>query len=162
MFDNGSRSFFHGETYSKGVDFERLKNNQQRVFFLMLDGQWHLPKEIQAVGGAKGLTRVRALREAQYGGLTIEKERISSGLWRYRLDLNTVTDEIVNNYREWSFTKPASDEKAWVDRCRKRLHKVVDGLSDEQVKRLADFVRHEKWWKFGYHFYSWGQRGRKQ
>ena len=110
-----------------------------------------------------GLKRVRSLRERQYGGLVVEKERIGSGLWKYRLDLNTVTPDIVESYRTWSFPKnKKKDESDWVSRCRKRLHKVVDGLSDEQVKLLASFVRNEKWWKFGYHFILWGQRGSKK
>ena len=161
MFDAGSSVFFHGETYDTERDFNRLKNNQQRVFFLMLDGEWHTPKEIEKVGGARGLTRVRAMREPQYGGLTVEKQRVGSGLWKYRLDLNTVTENIVESYKSWSFSKDAGGEAAWVKRCRKRLHNIVDSFTDDQVKRLADFVRCEDWWKFGYHFYLWGKHGRK-
>ncbi len=161
MFDVGGSRLFHGSTYDADRDFSRLKNNQQRVFFLMLDGEWHFPKEIKQVGGSKGLTRVRALRESQYGGLVVEKEHCGGGLWRYRLNLESVTPDIVQKYEKWSFSKGKTKEGEWAERCRKRLHAAVNNLSDEQVKLLADFVRNGKWWKFGYHFYKWGQHGHK-
>lgn len=144
---------FHGETFDCEVDHDRLKNNMQRVFFLMLDGQWHFPEEIQKVGGAKGLTRVRAMREAQFGGLTVEKERVSGGLWRYRLDLETVNEDIIRSYREWDFSKHEED---YATKARKRMHKMIDRLTDAQVCILVGYARYERWHAFGKGLCEWG------
>jgi len=146
---------FHGETFDYEIDQDRLKNNMQRVFFLMLDGQWHFPAEIQSVGGAKGLTRVRAMRETQFGSLRVEKERVSGGLWRYRLDLETVSEDIVRRYREWDFSKKQESHAA---KERRRMRKMIDRLSDEQVLLLSRYARFERWHAVGRSLYQWGAR----
>lgn len=82
---------FHGATYDGDLDFDRLKNNTVRVFALLLDGQWHESAELRSVGGSEATRRARSLREEQYGSLVVERERITDGNWRYRLNLDSVT-----------------------------------------------------------------------
>jgi hypothetical protein len=77
----------------------RLKNNTQRVFAVLLDGEWHSSiwfNENPEVGGLRWSARIRELREPRYGALTIEEEKdpkYGGKAGRYRLDLNSLTDE---------------------------------------------------------------------
>lgn len=54
------------------ADLYGFRNNLQRVFVTLLDGLWHGASELQTVGGQNFGARVRELREARCGGLTIE------------------------------------------------------------------------------------------
>ena len=159
----GQHRVFHGGTYDPTVDFERLRNNQQRVFFLLADGEWHTPQEIERVGGARGLTRVRALREARFGGIGVESERVAGGAWRYRIaDISQISPELVRKYTEWDFeTQRKVQTTEYHERIRSRLHRAVDKLTGPQLEKLASFARIEKWWAFGYNFVQWGRSGQR-
>jgi len=100
---------FWGETYDLRLDRERLTNNTQRVFRLMLDGMWHSPEDLQRVGGARWSARVRGLREEQMGSLNIETRRRedSPGVWEYRLDLSSLTRASYERIVAWNIPKPA-------------------------------------------------------
>ena len=100
---------FWGETYDPRLDRERLTNNTQRVFRLLLDGEWHDPGELQSVGGARWSARVRGLREEQMGSLRVETRRREDGrgVWQYRLDLSSLTRVSYERIVAWDIPKPA-------------------------------------------------------
>jgi len=110
---------FHGHTYDKGIDETRLTNNVQRVFSLMLDGEWHTPSELREVGGANWGARVRSLRESQFGSMTIETKRTerSKGRWEYRLDLSSITEEARRRILEWKLLPKDATPPKPADRC---------------------------------------------
>lgn len=74
-----------GRTFSEYLDGRRLVSKMSRVLALMLDGEWHTTEELRAVGGSSGDRRARQLRAEEFGGFTIEAERVRDGLWHYRL-----------------------------------------------------------------------------
>ena len=79
---------FSGQTYSEELDGPRLNSQLGRVFSLMVDGKWRTLGEILAATGdpeASISARLRDFRKPQFGGHTMESERIDGGLWRYRL-----------------------------------------------------------------------------
>lgn len=81
---------FDGKTYSPARDGKRLKTRLDRVRELMGDGRWRTLYDIRrAIGGSEaGISaRLRDLRKERFGGYTVEKERVSGGLWKYRLGL---------------------------------------------------------------------------
>lgn len=74
-------------------DLYGLRNNLQRVFVTLMDGKWHGPTELQAVGGQNFGARVRELREERCGGLTVECRKNPKGSGsQYRLDPKTVSE----------------------------------------------------------------------
>ena len=79
---------FDGATYSAEDDHMRLRGQLQRVHTLMSDGRWRTLEDIRfIVGGSESSisARLRDLRKAQYGSREIQRERVSGGLYRYRL-----------------------------------------------------------------------------
>lgn len=79
---------FDGETYEPAEDHARLKGQLWRVFQLMSDGKWRTLAEISEDAGgteASVSARLRDLRKEKYGSREIERERVSGGLFRYRL-----------------------------------------------------------------------------
>lgn len=81
---------FGGETYNSQWDYSRLKGQLAKVFDFMCDGQWHTLAEIHAVvGGSEAAVsaRLRDLRKDQYGAFDIQRQSVSEGLFRYRLNL---------------------------------------------------------------------------
>ena len=115
-----SRSIeFHGETFSDDLDRSRLTNNVQRVFALLVDGKWHSAEDLSRVGGSNWGARVRSLREAQFGSLTIEKRRCPPGFstWEYRLDLSSVSRESVSRIVNWKLLPKESETLAPKTRC---------------------------------------------
>lgn len=79
---------FDGATYDPDKDHARLRGQLQRVLHFMSDGQWHTLAGIAfVVGGSEASVsaRLRDLRKEQYGGRQVERQRISGGLWKYRL-----------------------------------------------------------------------------
>lgn len=79
---------FDGETYKHDRDFARLNGQLCRVKELMSDGKWRTLRDIaDAVGGSEASVsaRLRDLRKDKYGALSVEREYIENGLWRYRL-----------------------------------------------------------------------------
>lgn len=84
---------FDGKTYEPEEDHVRLKGQLWRVFQLMSDGQWRTLDQIAfVVGGSEASisARLRDLRKEKYGAREIGRERVTGGLFRYRMTpLNT-------------------------------------------------------------------------
>lgn len=81
---------FDGATYEPDKDHKRLRGQLLRVFKLMKDGKWRTLEGIKVeIGGCitSVSARLRDLRKEQYGGHEIERERVSGGLFKYRLKL---------------------------------------------------------------------------
>jgi hypothetical protein len=79
---------FDGETYEAPADYARLKGQLWRVFQLMSDGRWRTLDEISfVVGGSEASVsaRLRDLRKEKYGAREIQRERVTGGLFRYRM-----------------------------------------------------------------------------
>ncbi len=80
--------YFDGETYEPEHDEARLTGQLLRVYTLMRDGQWRGLSEISCEADcseASASARLRDLRKARFGGLTVERQRLDGGLFRYRL-----------------------------------------------------------------------------
>jgi hypothetical protein len=77
-----------GATYDPSLDEPRLGKQLKAVYEIMLDGQWHTLQDLSnQTGSPEGSisARIRDLRKPKFGGHTVEHERISAGLWHYRL-----------------------------------------------------------------------------
>jgi hypothetical protein len=80
-------NLFDGSTYEAARDHMRLSGQLNAVRDVMRDRQWHTLSEIaMRVGGSvPGVSaRIRDLRKPKFGGHHIDREYVSSGLWRYR------------------------------------------------------------------------------
>lgn len=80
--------YFDGATYQPEHDHERLATQLERVNLLMRDGRWRTLREIATLvsGSEAGVSaRLRDLRKSRFGGHIIVRERISGGLWHYKL-----------------------------------------------------------------------------
>jgi hypothetical protein len=83
---------FGGTTYEPQRDRTRLKGQLARVADFMGDGKWHTVPELAAAcecSETSASARLRDLRKTQgdFPGLTIVREYVSKGLWRYRMVL---------------------------------------------------------------------------
>lgn len=79
---------FDGHTYEPSHDYARLKGQLQRVATLMGDGKFRTLHEIATAAGgteASVSARLRDLRKPKYGARDVQRERVSGGLFRYRL-----------------------------------------------------------------------------
>jgi hypothetical protein len=79
---------FDGQTFDFARDSARLTGQLDRVRFVMRDGRWRTLAEIaETVGGSEAgvSARLRDLRKERFGGLTVEREYATEGLWRYRV-----------------------------------------------------------------------------
>lgn len=79
---------FGGKTFNSALDGPRLAGQLERVKVAMLDGQWHTLGELAEVcgGSEAGISaRVRDLRKPKFGGHTVNRRRVSGGLWQYQL-----------------------------------------------------------------------------
>lgn len=81
---------FDGWTYDPHEDFARLKTSLEKVRWLMLKpaGKWWTLRELADQTGSSeaGVSaRVRDLRKPKNGGLIVEHERMTGGLWQYRV-----------------------------------------------------------------------------
>lgn len=67
---------------------QRLINQLSDIKRLMADGSWRTLQEINELTGhppASISAQLRHLRKKRFGGHTVEKEHVGSGLYRYRL-----------------------------------------------------------------------------
>lgn len=92
---------FGGRTFDPALDEQRLLTQLGRVFDAMRDGQWWTIPQLyshcvlcRTVAGLDGAdshagisARIRDLRKPRFGGYEVEHERVSGGLWRYRLQV---------------------------------------------------------------------------
>lgn len=79
---------FDGATYRHALDHERLGAQLLRVAQLMGDGGWRTLREIARTTDdpeASVSARLRDLRKRKFGGYTVERERLTGGLYRYRV-----------------------------------------------------------------------------
>ena len=79
---------FDGKTHEAAKDARRLGAQMQAVFTLMSDGKARTLAEIAlAVDGSEAgvSARLRDFRKSKYGAHTVLRERVSDGLFRYRL-----------------------------------------------------------------------------
>ncbi len=79
---------FDGATYDHERDHGRLNAQLRDVRNLMSDKQWRTLSEIAEQTGhplQSVSARLRDLRKSKFGGLTVEREYISRGLYRYRV-----------------------------------------------------------------------------
>lgn len=79
---------FDGSTYQAPHDYVRLRGQLERVAMLMGDGQFHTLAEIaRATGGTEASVsaRLRDFRKPKYGARLVERQRVTGGLYHYRL-----------------------------------------------------------------------------
>ncbi len=69
-------------------DHGRLHRQRQKVYDCMRDGVWRSLGEIAAATNspeASVSARLRDFRKGKFGGHTVERRRVTAGLWEYRL-----------------------------------------------------------------------------
>jgi len=79
---------FDGETYEPKRDRVRLTGQLARVFYAMRGAEWTTLRDLAdlAQGSEAGVSaRLRDLRKQRFGGHTIERRRVTDGLWEYRM-----------------------------------------------------------------------------
>jgi hypothetical protein len=79
---------FDGATYDHAQDSMRLRSQLQAVRAVMSDGQWHTIPELARKGRGSESSisaRIRDMRKEKFGGATVERRRITGGLYEYRL-----------------------------------------------------------------------------
>jgi hypothetical protein len=79
---------FDGITFIPERDEVRLTGQLARVWDLMLDGKWRTLREIADSANATEASvsaRLRDMRKQRFGSHEIEREHISTGLFKYRL-----------------------------------------------------------------------------
>jgi hypothetical protein len=83
---------FSGVTFDAKLDGARLSGQLKAVRDLMSDGGWRTLAQIaEAVSGSEAgvSARLRDLRKREHGSHTVNRRRVSGGLWEYQLILNT-------------------------------------------------------------------------
>lgn len=78
---------FDGATYEASEDRERLGKQLERVKLAMASGKWFTLAELAKVAHrseASASARIRDLRKERFGSWTIERKRVSGGLFAYR------------------------------------------------------------------------------
>lgn len=103
----GSRRLFLGSDYEEGLDYRRLKNQVERIFFLMKDGKARTLSEIQKeletrypgnhFPESSISAQLRNLRKPIGGSHTITKARRGNpmnGLFEYKL---TIPPDLLKN-----------------------------------------------------------------
>jgi hypothetical protein len=132
---------FFGDTYDHERDFGRLKNNVQRVFSRMLDGQWHTTTELQRVGGSAARTRISNLKTAFEMPIESEPTDDKGTLWKYRLILDQVDPDMArrileNDLTEGLKTKLRTAKKEKNSDLRKEIKKLLDQVPDDKLDDL--------------------------
>lgn len=77
-----------GDTYEGAVDAVRLNRQALAVWRAMIDGRWRTLEQISALASAPQASvsaRLRDFRKARFGGHTVERQRVTGGLYEYRL-----------------------------------------------------------------------------
>lgn len=83
---------FNGADYVPERDDERLGKQLERVFWAMLDEQWHTLGAVARMTGdpeASISAQLRHLRKPRFGGHKVERRYKGDGLYEYKLILNT-------------------------------------------------------------------------
>lgn len=80
-----------GMTYSREYDYTRLNRQAQDVWQAMMDMRWHSLRHLSQATGhpeASVSARLRDFRKEKFGRHRVERERMSGGLFLYRLTPN--------------------------------------------------------------------------
>jgi hypothetical protein len=133
---------FDGRTYLESVDHDRLRNATQRVLVRLLDGEWHDVHSLRAVGGAAYDSRIRDLRKSRFGGFVIvgERDPDRETLFRYRLDVETVTLSQVERVMNWEIM-PDVDDADTYERLIMAEVRRLDAAGRERVLAFAREVQ---------------------
>ena len=81
---------FDGETFNPVFDHRRLTNQLRRVYDVLSDGRWHTLGELSILANGPEASigaRMRDLRKDKFGGYTVDRKRLSGGLFAYRLEI---------------------------------------------------------------------------
>lgn len=82
-------SAFDGGTYEPSEDYARLAGQQRAVWAVLTQfPRWWTLRELSVAVGASEASvsaRLRDLRKPKYGGHTVERRRVTGGLYEYRL-----------------------------------------------------------------------------
>ena len=84
--------YFGGSDYKHERDVDRLTNQLERVYKVMLDSTWKTLNDISTLTGdppASISAQLRHLRKPRFGGHIVEKRYITNGLYEYRLILKS-------------------------------------------------------------------------
>jgi hypothetical protein len=79
---------FHGDVYQESTDKVRLSKQLIRVRDAMLDGQWRTFSDISEITGDPEPSisaQLRHLRRPCFGAYAVDKRKMASGLWQYRV-----------------------------------------------------------------------------
>lgn len=79
---------FGGSTYEPAFDAERLGKQAKAVFRLLREDRWWTLRQLSDATGypeASVSARLRDFRKQKFGGYIVERQRVSGGLWRYRM-----------------------------------------------------------------------------
>ena len=83
LFDLGPT--FKGATV-EAQDVPRLTSQLERVRSVVSDGRWHTIPELTRLAAPGSESAISArLRDLRREGYTVERERVSGGLFRYRV-----------------------------------------------------------------------------
>ena len=77
-----------GVTFDEESDGPRLNKQARRVFDAMKNMEWHTLRQLSDLTGdpeASVSARLRDFRKTPHGGMTVERQHIVMGLWKYRL-----------------------------------------------------------------------------
>tara|TARA_R110000822_G_scaffold29182_1_gene86187 strand:- start:714 stop:1019 length:306 start_codon:yes stop_codon:yes gene_type:complete len=88
---------FDGVAYQHERDFERLKNQAERILDFISDGEWTTLREISAATGAPEgsvSSKLRDLRKAKYGGHTVDIRYAGNGVYQYRFIYNSTQETL--------------------------------------------------------------------
>lgn len=77
-----------GVTFNRAKDRKRLDGQALAVFNVMKDGQWRTLRQIADLVRCQETSvsaRLRDFRKPQFGKMVVEGQRLTDGLWRYRV-----------------------------------------------------------------------------
>jgi len=81
---------FDGADYNRTRDDARLTGQILRVWECMCDGKWRTLRDIAQETGdpeASVSAQLRHLRKPRFGNYTVEREYVSNGLYKYKLEV---------------------------------------------------------------------------
>ena len=95
------------------------------------------------MGGSEWGRRVRQLREDRFGSMVVDKERFIGGMWRYKLNLASIPEGMVEKIMDLSVESDLPQQCLTPAQMvtKKRLQEYdVSLLSTEQCEALRDFL----------------------
>lgn len=89
---------FDGKTYNPVLDHTRLTNQLARVHSVLSDGKWITLSQLSIKADcpeASASSRLRDLRKDKFGGHTVDRKRLSGGLFEYRLEIEPQREMVL-------------------------------------------------------------------